>query len=149
MSERNAHPVASERNAGAVTLSASAASSRRAAQTFGRYIIGRNISDGAVALYLRAVDELGESDDDAAVRFASKHAWSIAPLDAALALVDRGAPLRRRLLVMAAILETQPQYCDDFLPRERRPWYAAIVAGVAVRNALHAAAGLLLLPLLR
>ncbi|HVA33499.1 MAG TPA: hypothetical protein VNG31_05090 [Candidatus Baltobacteraceae bacterium] len=132
-----------------VTLSASAASGRRAAQTFGRYIIGRDVGDAVVALYLRAVDELGESDDDAALRFATKHPWSIGPLDAALALVNRGAPLRRRLLLMAAILEAQPQYCDDFLPRDRRPWYAVVIAGAILRNALHAAVGLLMLPLLR
>lgn len=119
------------------------------AKAFGRYIVGREITERAAELYARALADTGETGRDAVAIFAAQHEWSVGPLDAALALVRPGAPLRRRLLLMAAILEAQTDYCDDFLPLERRPLYAARIAAAVLRNAVQAACGLVLLPFLR
>jgi hypothetical protein len=118
------------------------------ARTFGRYIVEHDIDATSCDLYDRAVRELGY-DDDAVARFAANHSWSIAALDGALALTQPDAPLRKKLLLMAAILETRPAYCDAFLPRHRRPGDALDVGYALVRAAVQTALGLLLRPFVR
>lgn len=118
------------------------------ARAFGRYVIGRDIDERTGDLYVRASNRL-RCDGDAVATFAVDHPWSIGALDAALALRKPDAPLRQKLLLMAAILETQPAYYDAFLPRDRSRHYVAIVAYAIGRSALQALVGLVLLRLVR
>jgi len=119
------------------------------ARAFGRYVLGRAIDDRAVELYVRALTLRGYDGEDPVVRFCVKHRWSIAALDGALALAQKDAPLRKKLLMMAAILETQPRYSDDFLPRDASLVQALrVFAGLCVAVP-RAGAGLLLLRFLR
>jgi hypothetical protein len=119
------------------------------ARTFGRYVVGREIDQRVADLYARASRELGCESHDRVAQFALRHPWSIGALDAALALTASDAPLRKKLLLMAAILETQPEYCDAFLPRDRMAYGSAMVAYALARAALLAAAGVVLLRLVR
>ncbi len=92
---------------------------KREAEVFGRYILGVPPPEAVVRLYISAMLKLAGSATavaDPTTRFAMKYPWSVGLLDAALAFRDRGAPLRLRLLVMFAILETQPIYSEHFLP---------------------------------
>jgi hypothetical protein len=118
------------------------------ARAFGRYIIEHDIDAASCELYDRAVRVLGY-DDDAVARFAANHPWSIAALDGALAFTQPDAPLRKKLLLMAAILETRPAYCDAFLPRHRRPGDVLDVGYALARAAVQAAVGLVLRPFVR
>lgn len=119
------------------------------ARTFGRYVVGREIDQRVADLYVRASRELGCESHDRVAQFALRHPWSIGALDAALALTASDAPLRKKLLLMAAILETQPEYCDAFLPRDRVAYGGATVAYALARAALLAAAGVVLLRVVR
>lgn len=119
------------------------------ARVFGRYVVGREVDAASSALYERALALPDFSQDDGATRFARANPWAIAALDGALALTDPGAPLRRRLLLAAAILETQPAFCDAFLPRDRRSAYGAYLALSLLWSGARTLFGLLLLPLLR
>jgi len=119
------------------------------ARAFGRYVLGREINDRAVNLYVRASERLGYDGDDPAVRFSREHRWSIGALDGALALTKRDALLRKKLLLMSAVLETQPEYCDSFLPRDRSPLYAFSVLIGASFGVLSAGIGVLMLRFLR
>ena len=119
------------------------------ARNFGRYILERDIDATSCERYDRAVHELGYDGDDAVARFAAKNAWSIAALDGALALTHPDGLLRKKLLLMAAILETRPAYCDAFLPRHRLPGDALNVGYALVRAAVQTALGLLLRPFVR
>jgi len=122
------------------------------ARIFGRYILGSEPCERAVALYAqhRAEIDDGAAENEAhLVAYALKEPWAIPCLDAALALVQPHALLRRKLLFLAAVLEAQPEHCDAFLPRERSPWYAFAVAWSLVRAAACAVAGLALLAVAR
>ena len=119
------------------------------ARAFGRYVVGCEIEQRARDLYVRASRELRYESHDRVTQFALAHPWSIGALDAALALTKSDAPLRKKLLLMAAILETQPEYCDAFLPRDRPAYESARVAYALGRAALLAAAGLVLLRVVR
>jgi hypothetical protein len=116
------------------------------ARTFGRHLLGHEVSESAVQLYVRALAAgAGGDEGDAFVRYAVARPWSIGALDGAYALTNPGAPLRRKLLLMAAILETQPEYCEAFLPSDRPFWYPALVAWALVRGAFLTGIGLLLI----
>lgn len=121
---------------------------RREAEIFGHYILGGAPSAAVVELYASAnakLDGLVAAAADPVVRFALRHPWSIGLLDGALAFRDRDAPLRQRLLVMFAILETQPIYSERFLPRSHTPMDVGQVAVHAVRVVANAVLGLALL----
>jgi len=119
------------------------------AASFGRYLLGREIDAASCDLYRTAARALAYGSADRITRFALRNPWSIAPLDGALALVQPDAPLRKKLLLMAAILETRPDYCDDFLPRDRSVRDAIAVAAGVARAGVLAAFGMLLLPFVR
>ena len=61
-------------------------------------------------------------------------------LDGASGLLRPGGALRNRILLMAAILESTPEFADHFLPRQVGPIALAVRVGaagtVAVANAL-------------
>src|SRR5687767_14205873 len=89
---------------------------RAEAILFGRYLVGRAPDEELVERYCRANEKLfaRELRDPAAV-YAREHPWAIPMLDAATGLVAlRGHPslLRKKLLVMVAILETTPQHVE-------------------------------------
>ena len=103
----------------------------RESRVFARYVLGHDATQRAIMLYERAVEELEGpfSDRDHAIaRYAANHPWSIGALDGALALTQPASLLHQKLLLMAAILEAQPEHCDAFLPSTRSGWYGARVA---------------------
>ena len=59
--------------------------------------------------------------DRAVVAFARSHPAAVSLLDAATGLLMPDALLRKKILLMAAILEASPRYADEFLPRTVPP----------------------------
>lgn len=51
-------------------------------------------------------------------RFCLAHPWSLPFLDAGCALIRPEAALRRKIYIMAAVLEASTQYTDKFLPAD-------------------------------
>ena len=105
------------------------------ARRFGRYLVGREPETALVERYVAASKVLFaeslRSEDAAVVAFAREHAWSVGLLDAAAGLLRPGGPLRNKILLMAAILETSPEHADEFLPRHVGPIALAAKVGVA------------------
>lgn len=93
---------------------------RDEAARFARYLLGAAPSEELVERYERAhahvLREPPTPGDLAVLAFVRAHPWSLPLLDAGTALV-RGAPLlRRKLLVMMAILEATPEHAERTLP---------------------------------
>jgi hypothetical protein len=121
------------------------------ARLFTVYLVGHVAPTGLVERYVDAIRTLAERTDSrhgGVLAFVRRHPRSLSLLDAASALIDRDGALRSRILVMAAILETSPEFADEFLPRPvgllplllRLP-ILGLVAGV------RALAGVLLYPI--
>jgi hypothetical protein len=114
------------------------------ARLFGRYLVGREPGEAVVARYVAACRthfaEPPRADDAAALAWVRRHGWSVAMLDAASGLLRPGGALRNRILLMAALLESTPEFADDFLPRHVGPLALAVRVGaagaVAVANAI-------------
>ena len=117
---------------------------------FARYLVGAAPDARVKALYARALAAGGPPTrprDEALLRFAVARRRGLGLLDAGLALTDPDAELRRRLYLMFAILEAGPEHHARFLPVERGPLYALVVALAGVRGALKAALGVALVRL--
>ncbi|HTL32489.1 MAG TPA: hypothetical protein VL326_05170 [Kofleriaceae bacterium] len=136
-------------------LRADADDLRTEALVFGRYLVGRDLNEALIERYCRANEELfAHEAPDAAVEYARRHPWAIPMLDAAegVAGMRGGEPalLRKKLLVMTAIVETTPEYVAQTEPRSASLPALAVKLGVAgARTALHAAAGLALLAMVK
>ncbi|MBX3162395.1 MAG: hypothetical protein KF773_40900 [Deltaproteobacteria bacterium] len=128
---------------------------RREAVVFSRYLVRAAPSEALIERYCAANRELfaheAPSAADAAVlAFARDHAWAVAPLDAGHALLGPASLLRKKLLVMTAILETTPEYAARTEPRAvALPMLGLRLAAAGVAMAAGAAAGLALTLALR
>jgi len=122
------------------------------ARVFARYLVGHAAGEALAARYAagsRALFPEPPAPRDAAVLgFVRRHPWSLGLLDAASGLVRPGGPLRNRILLMAAILETTPEFADRFLPRQQGPLALVLkVAGAGALAVAEAVLGALLYPL--
>lgn len=120
--------------------------------TLGRYLLGCPVAPESGRLYARAIQQGHAALDQAEVRLwarALRRPWLLACVDAALALVNPRGGIRRRLLLMLAVLEASPAHCDHFLPQPGvgRATVTVLVAGA--RAVLRAAVGMILLRVLR
>ena len=88
--------------------------------------------------------------DLAVLRFIQRRPWSLPLLDAAVGLIDPDSLLRKKLLLVVAILEATPAHVETFTPRPSSR--IAVISRLAVWGAssvLKALAGLAILPLAR
>ncbi len=92
----------------------------REARLFSRYLLRRDPPPEMIGRYQAACARLfptpPEAEAAAVLSFVSRHAWALGPIDAVLAWREPEHDLRRRLLVMSAILEASPRFADLFLP---------------------------------
>ncbi len=109
-----------------------------------RYLIGAEPAPELIDRYCRANQELGcipTDADQAFLEFAGKHPWSLPYLDSALGLLDTRNLLRKKILIMMAILETTPAYVDQ---TEQIAAGKVRIAAELVRGGLLAGASTLL-----
>ena len=85
------------------------------------------------------------SRDRRILRFVAARPALLPFVDGGLALRYPTSELRRRLFVMAAILEATPDHAERFLPVGRSPLYVAFAAVAAVRAAFRGAIGTVLI----
>jgi hypothetical protein len=117
---------------------------RTEAELFGRHLLGVAPNNFCISLYIQAMEKLPLSldpQDQRVLQFMMRRPWSIAPLDAGLAVLRNNSAVRRMIYTMLAILETSPEYCDRFLPRKRSRFYLLYLAWVGLRAVGKACAG--------
>ena len=126
----------------------------REARRIGRYLVGGDLPQELVERYqaanLALFPETPSETDGAILEFVRRHPWSLPPLESALGLIRPDALLRRKLVVMTAILETEPRFAGDF--EALAPGRAGAVVrlmGLGLSSAAKVAAGILLYPFAR
>jgi len=93
-------------------------STNRECDALARYLVGRPCPADVADRYMRAVNELNlalSSVESAIWNTACAFGPLLACLDAGVALWNRNGAIRRRLLVMFALLEATPENTDRFL----------------------------------
>jgi hypothetical protein len=121
----------------------------REARFVGRYLVGRVPGPDVVSRYMaasrRLFPEPHPPGDAEVVAFVRRHPWTLGLLDAASGLLRPSGVLRGKVLVMAAVLETSPDFADEFLPRVLSPLGLCVRVGSAgVKAVTKAVAGLVL-----
>jgi hypothetical protein len=129
---------------------------RTEAIVFGRYLVGSEPGEALIDRYCRANETLfadapASDADHAVLDFARRHAWAVPMLDAAAGVTGGGESLlRKKLLVMTAIVETTPENVERTEQRSVGLPRLAMRVGVAgARAAFHVATGLVLTAALR
>lgn len=117
---------------------------------FTRYLLDCDPSPDLVARYEAAHDILAFSGSDRELRFVHRHPWSLPYLDAAAGFLSRSGVLRKKVYLMAAILEATPEHAEFFLRPPVSFWpLLACVLWQGIRSTVKAAVGLPLLLLAR
>lgn len=95
---------------------------RREAGWFARYLIDAEISTALVDRYVRAnaraLHDAPTAADEAVLAFVHEHPWSVGWLDAGTAFMPKAPLLRRKLVVMLAIVEATPDHLGRTAPVE-------------------------------
>jgi hypothetical protein len=116
-------------------------------------VLGRDPAPQVLLRFEAGCDRLFETappEEEAVVRFAVRNPWSLPLLDAASGVVAPDSLLRRKLLLMLAVLETDPTHQGAFDPvPAAAPRLAARLAAEAARFAAKVALGLPVLALAR
>ena len=93
------------------------------ARLFSNYLINREPEGDIIARYIDANLKLGTdavSDNDAGIlRYCMSHKWSVSLLDAATGLLHPRSVLRKKIYIMAALLEASTKYTECFLPGDQ------------------------------
>lgn len=117
--------------------------------TFGKYLLsGETPDDKSTALY-EAAHQHRKIEVPAAEKklfeFALRNRWAIGAIDGALAFKNPEHVIRRKLLVMSAVLECRPQYADLFIPQKRSFFYLFAFGWIGFRAVCKAVFGRVLL----
>jgi hypothetical protein len=123
-------------------------STNQEAYILSSYLTNRPPTPEVLVLYDQALKKLPVEFNSKQIRlwnFCIKHAWALKFVDAALSLTDPFHPVRKRIFIMLAILETQPTYNDCFLPQKRSFLYTFYVLFRMVNAVLKTVIGKVLL----
>jgi hypothetical protein len=113
--------------------------------TFGKYLLsGETPDQKSIALY-EAAHQHKRLDVTPAEQklfsFALRNRWALGAIDGALAFKAPDHILRRKLLLMSAVLESRPKYADLFLPKERSVFYILAFGWIGFRAVCKAIVG--------
>ena len=99
---------------------------RNEAHVLTQYLIGKNASEEVINLYLQALSILNiplTEKEKLVWNRMLKNRFYLKLIDSGLAVVNKNSPIRKRIFLLLAILESQTQYSDAFFQKERSPWY--------------------------
>lgn len=125
---------------------------REEARVFARYLFGCDLPSELEERYVRASELLFEQttyrQDQAMLAFVRLRPWSVSFLDGASGLLRPDGLLRRKMLLLAALAETSPEFALEFLPRQR-PTLALLgnLVGLGLIGVVRALLGIALYPI--
>jgi hypothetical protein len=121
----------------------------REVEVIGAYLLGgKKPNTQSIFLYQEAIRIKRvtlNARDEKLMNFILRHPKFAGLVDSGLAFSDPKSGVRKKILFMSAILETQPEYTDLFLQKERSFIYNFYIFWVGCRAVMKAAAGRILL----
>lgn len=96
------------------------------AKVLTRYLLGNFPDTRDVELYTRASETLhtpmNKRTEDL-WNIAMKHPWVLPYFDSGIRHLESGSAFRQKILIMLAVLETNPRHADFFLYRRDSLWF--------------------------
>lgn len=92
------------------------------ARLFTRYLINKPANSRVTKVYVHALHNNPpaiEDYDNKLIALVMKQPRLLSMIDAGLPFVRPYSELRRRIYLMLSILESDPEYSEDFLPKQR------------------------------
>ena len=117
----------------------------RQAVIFGKYLIKKTPNSPSVKKYGAAVKLHSKKLDNQDMRLLElieKHPTLTPFVDAALAFVKPHSEVRPRIYLLFAILESTPEYWQEFIPKKRNPLYIFTIFSIGVRSVFRAIVGI-------
>lgn len=122
---------------------------KQEAITFGKYLLsGETPDEKSIALYEAAHGHKNLSvlaAEQKLFDFAVRNRWALGAIDGALAFKNPDHIVRRKLLLMSAILESRPKYAELFIPKKRSVFYLIAFGWIGFRAICKAIFGRVLL----
>lgn len=122
------------------------------AQVFGKFLIGEQINDRVVGLYIEAHRHVAfdmDDKDQRLLKFVLSHPFWVGYVDGGLAILKKRSGLRKKLYYLLAILEAMPEYIKHFTSSKRSPIIGLFEIGLfGVRGVFRAIVGSLLCAIL-
>ncbi|MBC7861741.1 MAG: hypothetical protein IAF38_02130 [Bacteroidia bacterium] len=87
------------------------------AEIFSKYLVKSSPSETLISRYVLACNKLklaGNAKDEKIVSFAVRNPFFLPLLDAGLTFSKHKSLLRKKIMIMLAILETTPEYYEQF-----------------------------------
>jgi hypothetical protein len=113
-----------------------------------RYLAKKSPSPEVIKLYEQALQAIPFQFNEKEMRtwnYCMQHPWALGFIDAGLAFGQTYNPVRKRIYIMLAILETQSAYNDSFLPKERSFMYNISIFFCLVKASFKLVVGKILL----
>ena len=102
-----------------VPLESGSSDAARQARLFARYLLRCDPAEELIARYVAASESLFQgptnADDAALLAFVDRHPTALPFIDAAAGLMRPASLLRKKILLMAAILEASVDHASEFL----------------------------------
>ncbi len=117
------------------------------ARLFCQYIVGSLPSQEIIERYetiLRSSPVAVTSKDAKIISFVHRHPRLLGAIDSYAALFMPHSEIRRRLYVLFAVLESTPEYSEEFLPKDRGALYLFVIAGVSIRTVFRVLLGIII-----
>jgi len=117
--------------------------------TFGKYLLsGETPDEKSIALYEAAHRHRKievSAGEKKLFEFVLRNRWAMGAVDGALAFKNPDHVIRRKLLVMSAVLECRPKYAELFIPEKRSFFYLFAFGWIGFRAVCKAIFGRMLL----
>ncbi len=123
---------------------------REEAIAIAKYLTGREPEEFIIDRYISGVhtkfSNMAETNDRAIESFIQKYPSALSCIDAASAILYPRRLLRKKILLMVAILETTPEYCGYFFPtRFSKSLFIFKTFAFLLKTSIQAFVGLILL----
>ena len=96
------------------------------ARTITRYLLNTDPGEKEIRLYAQALGSLNITSNDRLPNLALRYPLLLPYLDAGLAIMEPEHPLRQRIYIMLAILETNPSHAHFFIYKQNKWWLLSL-----------------------
>jgi hypothetical protein len=120
------------------------------AEIFGAYFLKEKPTAFVVDLYKQGNEKLKlevSGKDERILKFILRNRWSVGMMDSGLVFINPHSTVRRKMFIMLAILECQPEYIDLFFTKNQPKIYFFYILWVGFRAFMKAALGVVLVKL--